>query len=252
MSEQFNILVVEDETGIRKLLEEYLGENGYGVTSVGDTQAARDCLDNGDFHLVLLDLNLPGENGLSFARHLREKSTIGIIMLTARTDAIDRIVGMEMGADDYIPKPFEPREVLARVKALEWRLGQIQGGATPAPRKDKGDAVIGFDRFALDTEARRLEDVEDGQEVRLTTTEYNLLETFLRNRNKVLGRDQLLELAHNRPLEPYDRSIDVQITRLRKKIERNASHPELIKTVRGVGYIFTLAAEGEEGDVVEA
>jgi len=187
------------------------------------------------FDLVVLDLNMPGEDGISLARFLRDNHPVGIIMLTAAAEVVDRIVGLEVGADDYVTKPFEPRELLARIKSVLRRLES----AAPAAEAEAADGRMAFGSCSLDMDARRLFD-EDGEEITITSMEYDLLKAFADHPNKVLSRDQLLNLAHNRDWEPFDRSIDIRITRLRRKIEPDPAKPQIIKTVRGAGYIYVV------------
>lgn len=232
MVEQPRILVVDDDADLRWMVNKYLSKHEYSVTLAEDGEKMREVLEHESFDLAILDINLPGEDGLSLARYLRSNHNIGIIMLSAAAEVFDRIVGLEMGADDYVTKPFEPRELLARVKSV---LRRIQN-----PYEDNVDGtakLVKFGDFSLDLEAHQLLD-QDNQAVSLTSMEFDLLKAFAENPNKVLNRDQLLSLSHNRDWDPFDRSIDIRITRLRRKIERQPSQPQIIKTVRGAGYIF--------------
>ena len=228
-----HIVVVDDEPDIRETLREYLELQGYRVTTAaggGELRAIMDEVE--DVALVLLDINMPGEDGLSLARFLRGKFKVGILMLTAAGETVDRIVGLEMGADDYMAKPFDLREVLARVRAVLRRSAPpaVQSPALPTQRVALGDRV-------LDIDAHKLFDA-GGEEIPITAMEFDLLKAFAEHPNRVLNRDQLLELAHHRSWEPFDRSIDIRIARLRRKIERNPAKPQVIKTVRGTGYVF--------------
>lgn len=238
MSDPAHIVVVDDEQEIRETVEEYLELHGYRVTVADGGPALRAIIENddADVDIVLLDINMPGEDGLSLARFLRETTNIGVIMLTASGEVIDRIVGLEMGADDYLPKPVDLREMLARLKAVLRRIGQetVQAvdGAAAVPT-----TRIGFGSCTLDLDAHKLLDA-DGEEVSITAMEFDLLKAFAERPNRVLSRDQLLELAHNKGWEPFDRSIDIRITRLRKKVEQDPTKPQVIKTVRGAGYVF--------------
>lgn len=232
MAESGRLLVVDDEQELCEILAEYFGSQGYWVVTAGDAAAARERLAEAVPDLAILDIRMPGEDGLSLARWLREHHKgVGIIMLTTAADVVDRIVGLELGADDYIPKPFELREVLARVKSV---LRRLREGAPSPPRPGR----VRFGRCELDLKTHRLYD-GGGAELPLTAMEFDLLKVFAERPNRVLNRDQLMELAHNRGWEVFDRSIDLRIMRLRRKIELDPEKPEVIKTVRGMGYIFT-------------
>jgi len=234
-----SILVVDDEPELREMVEEYLTEQGYRVMTADGGVAMRKLLAEQTFDLVLLDIKMPGEDGLSLARYLREHYAVGIMMLTASGEVIDRIVGLEMGADDYVAKPFDPRELLARVKSVLRRTGAAVSDTpvTDEPPVQDDRQTIRFGRCLLDLEAHLLMD-EDGAEVPITSMEFDLLKAFAENPRRVLSRDQLLDMAHNRDWEPFDRSIDIRITRIRRKIELDPAKPQVIKTVRGAGYIF--------------
>lgn len=227
-----HVVVVDDEPDIRETLREYLDMQGFRVSTAGDGCALRTLVaENDDIALVVLDINMPGEDGLSLARFLREQTGIAIIMLTAAGETVDRIVGLEMGADDYMVKPFDLREVLARVRAVLRRgVAQAAEAASESQRVMLGDRV-------LDIDAHKLFD-PDGAEIPITAMEFDLLKAFAEHPHRVLNRDQLLELAHHRSWEPFDRSIDIRIARLRRKIERDPAKPQVIKTVRGAGYVF--------------
>jgi DNA-binding response OmpR family regulator len=231
------ILVVDDDPDLRWMVEKYLSKHEFSVTLAEDGEKMRAALEQQSFDLAILDINLPGEDGLSLARYLRANYQIGIIMLSAAAEVFDRIVGLEMGADDYVTKPFEPRELLARVKSV---LRRVQGAVE---REAATTAQVKFGEFMLDLEMHQLLD-KDGQTVALTSMEFDLLKAFAENPNKVLDRDQLLSLSHNRDWDPFDRSIDIRITRLRRKIEVEPSRPQVIKTVRGAGYIFVTRTDG--------
>jgi two-component system phosphate regulon response regulator OmpR len=231
------ILVVDDDPDLRWMVEKYLSKHAFAVTLAEDGVKMREALEQQSFDLAILDINLPGEDGLSLARYLRSNYQIGIIMLSAAAEVFDRIVGLEMGADDYVTKPFEPRELLARVKSVLRRVqGEVERAAETSTR-------VRFGEYMLDLEAHQLLDKND-QAVALTSMEFDLLKAFAENPNKVLDRDQLLSLSHNRDWDPFDRSIDIRITRLRRKIEVEPSRPQIIKTVRGAGYIFVTRASG--------
>lgn len=239
MEHQNRILIVDDDPEIAGLISEYLGQHGIEVMAVGDGKAMRETLAHAAFDLVILDLMLPGEDGLSLCRHLRATTTLPIIMLTAMGSETDRVVGLEMGADDYVAKPFSARELLARIKAV------LRRGA---PRShDDGEAgagvvsskeVLQFSGWCLDVGKRQLRS-SDGVLVELTSGEFDLLHAFLLNPQRVLNRDQLLDFARGRVSGPFDRTIDVQVGRLRRKLEIDPKKPELIKTVRGGGYMLT-------------
>ena len=238
MSDGRRILVVDDDADLRWMVEKYLSKHEFEVTLAEDGEKMRAALEKDSFDLAILDINLPGEDGLSLARYLRANYQIGIIMLSAAAEVFDRIVGLEMGADDYVTKPFEPRELLARVKSV---LRRVEGAAQ---RAAESDSRVRFGEFTLDLEAHQLLD-KDEQAVPLTSMEFDLLKAFAENPNKVLDRDRLLSLSHNRDWDPFDRSIDIRITRLRRKIEVEPSRPQVIKTVRGAGYIFVTPTSGE-------
>ena len=232
MDDRPHIVVVEDEATQRDLLVTYLSRNGYRVNGVDGGPALRRLVDRELPNLVMLDVGLPGEDGFALARWLRERSgLVGIIMVTAATDTVDRVVGLETGADDYIAKPFEPRELLARVKSVLRRAMGGGGGPVAGPRVRMGSRV-------LDLERRVLFNPSDGSEDKLAASEFDLLKVFAENPNRPLMRDWLLEVTAHRDMEAFDRSIDLRVTRLRRKIEPDPAHPEAIRTVRGVGYMF--------------
>jgi DNA-binding response OmpR family regulator len=226
-----HIVVVDDEPDVRESLAEYLALQGFHVTEADGAPALRRIVAGTEpVDLVLLDLRMPGEDGLSLARWLREHAKAGVIMITGSSDTVDRIAGLEVGADDYIAKPFDLREVLARVRSVIRRVAAMP--AEPAKVEE-----VRFGRFILDLAANRLA-TDSGETVVLTSMEFDLLKAFATHPNRVLSRDQLLDLAHGRSSEPFDRSIDIRITRLRRKIEADPDTPQIIKTVRGAGYIF--------------
>jgi len=241
MADKARIVVVDDDLEIRDMLDEYLLKQGYDVALAADGEELRSMLKANFPDVVLLDINLPGEDGLSLARWLRERQEIGVIMVTAAGDVVDRIVGLEIGADDYITKPFDLREVRARIRSVLRRVergrGTTDGTAPQAVGDTRAPRRVRFGRCLLDIEAHCLID-EDGSKTPLTSMEFDLLETFARHPNQVLNRDQLLNLAHNRDWEPFDRSIDNRIARVRRKIERDPKKPAAIKTIRGAGYMF--------------
>ena len=231
-----HIVIVDDQPEICELVYNYLSGEGYRVSTANDGPSMRRIMQQYEVDLVLLDIQLPGDDGLSLARQLRAVSDIGIIILTGRGETVDRIIGLEMGADDYLPKPFHLRELLARVKSV-LRRASARGEASKTPPQS---AV--FNGWKLDLTSRELK-APSGEEVRLTTGEFDLLAAFVGNANQVLSRDRLLDLARNRESGPFDRTIDVQVGRLRKKLEDDPQNPSLIKTVRGSGYIFTASVD---------
>ncbi|MBA1146131.1 response regulator [Ectothiorhodospiraceae bacterium WFHF3C12] len=227
-----SILIVDDDSQIRSLLSEYLADKGFDVHTAADADSARRALAAAPPQLVLLDLNMPGEDGLSLARHIREHLDIGIIMVTAAGETVDRIIGLEVGADDYIAKPFDNRELLARVKGVLRRLGPREPAVAARHARS-----LRFGDCVLDLDARCLHDA-DGREIPITQMEFDLLQVFGTRPNRVLSRDDILDLTQNRDWNPYDRSVDIRVARLRKKIERNPESPRMLRTVRGVGYMF--------------
>lgn len=231
-----HILVVDDEPGICALVERCLSAGGYQVSSARTGAEMRHVLAEAAVDLVVLDLMLPGEGGLDLLRELRGRTALPVIILTALGEPVDRVVGLELGADDYVAKPFEPREILARVRNLFRRL-------EPKSAEPGGNGgAVRFAGWRLDLGSRRLT-AADGAEVRLTTAEFGLLEALVRHSGRVLTRDQLLDLARGRSGTPYDRSIDVHIGHLRRKIEDDPRDPRIIKTIYGAGYVFTAATE---------
>ena len=230
MDVRAHIVVVEDEATQRQLLLDYLAKHNFRVSGVEDGVGLRRLVERELPALVLLDVGLPGEDGFALARWLREKSgRIGIIMVTAASDIVDRVAGLETGADDYIGKPYEPRELLARIKSVLRRSTGVQ--VVPGPRVRMG-------RRVLDLEKRILIDSTDDSEETLTASEFDLLKLFAENPNRPLQRDWLLESAAHREMEAFDRAIDLRVARLRRKIEADPAHPDAIRTVRGVGYMF--------------
>ena len=225
------IIIVEDEIDLREMLGDYLSVAGYRVDGAADGTALRRLLDGSTVDLVVLDLGLPGEDGLSLARWLRERHDPEIVILTGADTSLDRILGLEVGADDYIGKPFQPRELLARVEAV-LRRRRPGGSVAKLPA-----GALRFGRFVLEREPRRLVD-DQARDLGLSPMELDLVEAFAAHAGKALTRDRLLDLAPPRGDEPYDRSIDNRITRLRRKLERDAAKPELIKTIRGAGYLY--------------
>jgi two-component system, OmpR family, response regulator len=232
-----HLLVVDDDREIRRLLEAYLTQSGYRVTSVGDGRAMRRALNEHRIDLIVLDLMLPGEDGLSLCRGLRAQSNMPVLMLTASSSEIDRIVGLEMGADDYLTKPFSPRELLARVKSILRRAKSL-----PHQQVAADVSNYRFGEWTLDVATRNIIAI-DGLVVPLSGAEFRLLSVFLDHPQIVLSRDQLLELVSGRETIPLDRSIDVLIGRLRKRLNDDGKEPALIKTVRSAGYVFAARVE---------
>lgn len=226
-----HIVIVDDEPDLRDGLRDYLVEQGFAVSTADGGESLRTIMSERAVDLVILDIRMPGEDGLSIARYLRSRGPVGVIMLTANRDAIDRVIGLEVGADDYVAKPFDPRELLARVRAVLRRV--VRPEAPPATMGHE----VRFGRCMLNLDSRTLYEL-DGRTVPLTAMEFDLLRTFAENPNRVLSRDRLLDLAHNMDMTPFDRSIDMRIGRLRRKIETDPKLPQTIKTVRGAGYVF--------------
>jgi len=239
-SEKKRLLVVDDDEKLLDLVIKYLSKEGFQVDGVLDGKAMDAHLAKQKPDLVILDLMLPGEDGLSIARRLRSGSAVPILMLSARGEDIDRIIGLEVGADDYLAKPFNPRELSARVKAILRRTGEKEQAAG-------GDAaqaeVYRFGSFQLNLTTNAL--TREGEAINLTSGEFSLLEAFVKNPNRVLSRDHLIELIKGYERSPYDRSVDVRVTRLRKKLEQNPEQPQFIRTVWGRGYIFTPQGDQE-------
>jgi two-component system OmpR family response regulator len=227
-----HILVVDDHSEIRDLLKRFLEQHGLRVSCARDGKEMKRLLEEREFDLLVLDLMMPGEDGLTLCRELRAKSSLPIIMLTAMGEETDRIIGLEMGADDYLAKPFNPRELLARIKAV---MRRTQVEPQPAPETLTRD--LRFDRWLLDINRRELVD-EEGVGLSLSTAEFDLLRVFLERPQRVLSRDQLLDLARGREAVAFDRAIDTLVSRLRRKLERDPKNPELIKTIWGGGYLF--------------
>lgn len=234
-----HLLIVDDDKEIRNLLTDYLEQADYRVTAVGDGKAMRRVLEANRIDLVILDLMLPGEDGLTLCRELRSRTNLPVLMLTARGDEVDRIIGLEMGADDYLAKPFNPRELLARIKSVVRRAQALP----PNMKTDKAH-ILRFAGWALDVATRNVT-AGDGLVVPLSGAEYRLLRVFLDHPQRVLTREQLLELANGREAILFDRSIDVLVGRLRKRLRDDSREPVLIKTVRGEGYVLAASVESE-------
>jgi two-component system OmpR family response regulator len=238
------VLLVDDDPAVRAMLSEYLSTHGLEVASADCGAAMIEALARGVPDVVLLDLRLPGEDGLTLLRYLRQHHAVGVLIVTGAGEVVDRVVGLEMGADDYIAKPFEPRELLARIRSVMRRMVPLAAGVETATTSSAGvarsEAMVAVGDCRLDLRAHRLFDAA-GEELMLTTMEFELLKAFVERPNQVLSRDQLLTLTRNREWEPFDRSIDIRIARLRRKIEPDPERPRLIRTVRSAGYMYVPA-----------
>ncbi|WP_119269681.1 response regulator [Taklimakanibacter deserti] len=230
MTRPATILIVEDDSDIRRLVSELLRKEGFGVETAEDASGMDAVFSRLRPDLVILDLMLPGEDGLSICRRIRQKDLLPILMLTAKSDEIDRVIGLEMGADDYLVKPFGPRELLARVRAL---LRRAQAEPRPAPLRR-----LAFDRFVIDLDARQVSDASGGT-LTLTSAEFDLLACFVQRPRRVLSRDQILDWIRGRSTDPFDRTVDMLVSRLRKKLDAASPGSSLISTVRNGGYLFT-------------
>ncbi|RZI42784.1 response regulator [Herbaspirillum sp. HC18] len=239
MENPAHILIVDDDREISSLLAEYLEKNGYRTSTAGDGKKMWKVLDEARIDLIVLDLNLPGDDGLTLCRDLRSRSAIPIVMLTARGDPVDRILGLEMGADDYLPKPFEPRELYARIRSVLRRTQSLPPGS-PSSEPEQ----VHFAGWIMDFTARHLINPE-GVVVALSGAEFRMLKIFLDHANRVLSRDQLLNMTQGRDADPFDRSIDLQISRLRQKLGEDARSPQIIKTVRNEGYVLATQVSRE-------
>jgi two-component system, OmpR family, response regulator len=239
MTTQEHVLIVDDDAEIRNLLREYFQENGYRVTVAADGKSLWAATKATQPDLIILDVMLPGEDGISLCRALRARSDVPIIMLTARGEDTDRIVGLEVGADDYLPKPFNPRELLARVKSVLRRAKSL-----PANLRREEVRAFRFAGWTLDVATRNLT-APDSVVIPLSGTEFKLLRIFLDHPNRVLTRDQLVELMMSRDAVPFDRALDVQISRLRNRLRDDAKEPAIIKTVRGQGYVLAAPVDSE-------
>lgn len=235
MAERPEILICDDEPVLREMVRDYLDGRGYLVSEAENAEALHRRLESHHPDLIILDINMPGEDGLMALRKLRTQSQVPVIMLTAADEVIDRVVGLEMGADDYVGKPVDLRELEARIKA---GLRRKPSADEDAPVNENGpDTLLPFGTCRLDLSGARLVG-SDGCDVYITAMEFNLLRVFAENPGRVLSRDQLLDQAHDKSWEPFDRSIDLRISRLRRKIERNPKRPVVIRTVRGLGYVY--------------
>jgi two-component system, OmpR family, phosphate regulon response regulator OmpR len=237
--ETSKILVVDDDMRLRSLLERYLVEQGYQVRSAANAEQMDRLLERENFHLLVLDLMLPGEDGLSICRRLRQQNNpIPIVMLTAKGDEVDRIIGLELGADDYLPKPFNPRELLARIKAVMRRQAPKVPGA-PAQEEES----VSFGEFSLNLATREM--FRGDESIALTSGEFAVLKVLVNHPREPLSRDKLMNLARGRDYSALERSIDVQVSRLRRLIEKDATSPRYIQTVWGLGYVFVPDGEAK-------
>jgi two-component system OmpR family response regulator len=239
MNDRPHLLIVDDDREIRSLLAQYLDKNDFRTTAVADGREMRRVMERSHVDLLVLDLMLPGEDGLTLARELRGRSQVPIIMLTARGEEVDRIIGLELGADDYVAKPFNPRELLGRIRAILRRTAHTP--RDPSPESVRG---FSFGGWRLDTVTRTLTD-SGGREVSLSGAEYRLLAVLLGSANRVLSRAQLTELLRGRDADPFDRSIDVRVSRLRQLLGDDARAPQIIKTVYGEGYVVGVNVVSE-------
>ena len=233
------VLIVDDDASIREMLAEYFGSHGFVTAEAEDGTTMRAAIERATPDVVLLDLRLPREDGLSLARYLRERYDVGIIMVTGSGEVVDRIVGLEVGADDYVTKPFDPRELLARVKSV---LRRTQARPASVPTGGAATQRVAFGCCRLDLASHQLFDGAD-REIPITTMEFDLLKVFVEHPGKALSRDRILTLTRTREWDPYDRSIDIRIARLRRKVEADPENPQVIRTVRGVGYMYVPAGE---------
>lgn len=234
------ILVVDDDRRVCGFLGKFLGSEGYAVTAVHDGRAMRRALANGAIDLVILDLSFPsGEDGMTLARGMRSQYDLPLIVLSGKAATIDKVVCLELGADDYVTKPFEPRELLARIRTVLRRFVRSSGNET-----DETETTMQFAGWLLDAARYKLK-APDGREVRLTSQEFHILEALVRRRGRVLSREQILDIVANRDWTPYDRSIDVLIGKIRRKLEDDVRSTQFIKTVRGLGYMFAPPGEGD-------
>lgn len=237
MSQKATVLIVDDEPDVREVLEEYFSAQGYHTWGAETASVARQFAAQHPVDVALVDIHMPGEDGLSLARHFREQyRSMAVVMLTSAGTVVDRIVGLEMGADDYVTKPFDPRELLARVKSVLRRTNAGQ-------RADIGAQRVRIGRCVLDLAAHRLTD-HDGKEVPMSPLEFDLLKAFAAHPNQALSRERILSLTQQRDWDPFDRSVDLRVLRLRKKIEPDPEHPQFIKTVRSEGYLFVPDGSG--------
>jgi DNA-binding response OmpR family regulator len=238
--EPINLLIVDDEPDVRTVLREFFELEGYRVSEARDGHEMRAHLERHPVSLVTLDINVPGQDGFALAREVRATRNVPIVMISGKQDPVDRVVALELGADDFITKPFHLREVLARVRAVLRRY-QHEDVTSQAAPPHAGNDALGFDHFTMSRSRRELADLS-GRVIELTAAEFNLLDLFVSNPARVMSRDHIMDRLKGNEWSPFDRSIDTLVARLRKKIEGDTEHPRLIKTVRGVGYVFTAEA----------
>ncbi len=243
MTQSQHIMIVDDEAPAREMVGDYLKMHGFAVTLCDGGKSLRTAIEGGMPDLVVLDLNMPEEDGLSIIRDLKTRTNVPVIMLTATASPIDRVVGLELGADDYVAKPCELRELMARIRSVLRRSSPVKGAAPEAaPAKSDKDQLVRFGTKWLDLEAQALRD-DEGNEHPLTASEFGLLKVFAANPKRVLSRERLLELANARDAEAFDRAVDLRIMRIRRKIEPDPTKPAVIRTIRGGGYLFSPAGE---------
>ena len=238
MAETFHIIIVEDDTFVQKALRIYLEGEGYRVSAVDNGVDMHKVMAKDPASLAIMDLKLPADDGFQLTKQLREQYQVGIIILTSKDDSVDRVVGLEIGADDYVTKPWDERELLARIRSVLRRVRERHSGSGLS--EDMEQRLVMFDGWTLNLDSRELR-AKDGRNVELTSGEFSLLNEFVDKAGRVLSRDHLLSAIYSREWEPFDRSIDVLVTRLRRKIEADSRHPAIIKTVRGTGYMFASA-----------
>jgi DNA-binding response OmpR family regulator len=242
MTQSQHIMIVDDEAPAREMVGDYLKMHGFSVTLCDGGKALRAAIESGMPDLVVLDLNMPEEDGLSIIRDLKSRINVPVIMLTATASPIDRVVGLELGADDYVAKPCELRELMARIRSVLRRSTPVRAAVEAAPAKSDKDQLVRFGTKWLDLEAQALRD-DEGNEHPLTASEFGLLKVFAANPKRVLSRERLLELANARDAEAFDRAVDLRIMRIRRKIEPDPTKPAVIRTIRGGGYLFSPAGE---------
>ena len=238
MAESAHILVVEDDAFVQKALRMYLEGEGYRISTCDNGEDMHALMASDAADLAIMDLKLPNDDGFELTRQLRDKYSVGIIILTSKDDSVDRVVGLEIGADDYVTKPWDERELLARIRSVMRRVTERR--SNEAAGNNGEQRMVTFNGWTLNLDSRELRN-EGGDKIELTSGEFSLLNEFIEKAGRVLSRDHLLSAIYKRDWEPFDRSIDVLVTRLRHKIEADSRHPEIIKTVRGTGYMFAAA-----------